>query len=497
MSMDELDLSRREFAQVGVASLLTLPTNVQPVQSDPNISTEGEYQSVVVLAGPKSARPAPNSDFFSRDDVTRKYYAYRYDALDTGEEAVITQDRNSWQPLNYIQRRNIFSASDLPEPTNGTHTLDARTAYIFNGFVTSQNGLDISNGPALLGRHGSMDGFIHTGQQTAITGTNGGFFARDLYLHAPLGQMFDLTATTSEEMLVESISMSDAAGLGNIANLGTIDGFRVPTFKGCNFEDFDAGLTFTGTPEKVHIIDSPLRGVTASGVTILEFDANLSTNIVDLPKNYVKDVQSDTEVIRVDPNATVSEIFQYTGNTHDASVTKSNILTGAAGTDVVGYRVKNSFPITDSVAIGNYSLDSNSTATISTQATDKNDGDAYVTIPGATTSELNIRWTIGDNEATYNGKKDTQTQLTATLSLGTGGGDTVATAWFRNGSIVSGTPTRTATQGTGNAVGQSTSSVGICPDCTTDDTYDIRVANLDSTGDIDVGEMNGLLEADV
>jgi len=38
---------------------------------------------------------------------------------------------------------------------------------------------------------------------------------------------------------------------------------------------------------------------------------------------------------------------------------------------------------------------------------------------------------------------------------------------------------------------------GICPNCVTGNTYDIRVANLDSADDIDVGEMNGLLEADV
>jgi len=164
---------------------------------------------------------------------------------------------------------------------------------------------------------------------------------------------------------------------------------------------------------------------------------------------------------------------------------------------VVGYRVKNSYPIVDSVAIGNYSLDTDSTVTISTQATDKNDGAAYVRVPGTTTSNVSIRFDIANNEATYRGKKDTRVELAADLSIGTSKGDTIAIAWFRNGAIVPGTPTRLATGGTGNSVAQSTSAVGICPQCLTDNTYDIRAANLDSTDDIAVGEMNGLLEADV
>jgi len=320
---------------------------------------------------------------------------------------------------------------------------------------------------------------------------------RDFYAHAPGGQVFDVAGDQTTEVLVESSSFSDAAGLGQIANLGVFDGMRVPSFKGCNFEDFAAGLTFTGTPDKVFVSNSPLRNPVGSGVTILEFDANLDVNIVDLPNNYVKDVQSDTEVVYVDPDATITEIFQYIKNTHDSTVTKSNILTGAASTEAVGYRVKNSFPIVDSVATANYSLDTDSTVTISTQATDKNDDAAYVKVPGATTSNVNIRFDLGNNEATYRGKKDTRIRLTANLSVGTSGGDTIAIAWFREGAIVPGTPTRLATGGTGNAVAQSTSAVGVCPQCFTGNTYDIRAANLDSTGDIEVGEMNGLIDADV
>lgn len=412
------------------------------------------------------------------------------DLFEFGEQSEFSVDKID----NVVQ---VSSSDDLPAVSNGRHQLEDATAYKFNGFVTSTAGLELASTSPLIGTHGGIDGFIHTGGATAIYGRDANYLSRDMYVHAPGGTVYDLEATQSEEMLVESISISDAAGLGNISNLGTVDGFRVPSWKGCNFEDFDAGLTFTGSPDKVFIEGCPLRGVTASSVTILEFDSNFTTDIVDLPNNYVKGVQSDTEVINVDASATINRIFQYTGTTHDSTVTESNILTGAAGSDVVGYRVKNSFPISDSVAIANYTLDSGSTATISTSASSKTDGSNYVKIPGSTTSTTVIRFSHANNEATYDGKKTTQTRLQAVAALGTSSGDEVAMAWFEDGSLISGTATRVKTQGTGNAVGQAVSSVGIATGTSTGASYDVRVANLDSTTDIDVGELNAALDADV
>jgi len=482
-----MDFDRRDFlAAAGVTGLGLLSTGSVSAQS---FTTDADaVQEAPILVGD---RPELGDPFF--EDKIRYAYLHRDDG---GSLSKITQDDSAWQPLSGYQQDIITDSSDLPEPQNGVHPLE-RKVYAFQGFVDSPYGLDISAGPALIGRHGSQDGFIHTGQQTAIYGRGGGLFMRDMYVHSPGGQVFDVAGDQTTEMLVESSAFSDAAGIGAIAKLGVFDGMRVPTFKGCNFEDFAAGLTFTGTPDKVFVSNSPLRGVVASGATILEFDANLEVGIVDLPNNYIKDVQSDTEVVHVDPNATITEIFQYIKNTHDSSVTKSNILTGAAGTNVVGYRVKNSYPIVDSVAIGNYSLDTDSTVTISTQATDKNDAAAYETVPGTTTSEVNARFDMGDNQATYLGKKDTQTELNANLSGDTKNGDLIAVAWFNDDTIVPGTATRFVTQGSGFSVGTPMTSNGVCPNCLTGSTYDIRVANLESTDDIDVGEMNGLLKADV
>lgn len=87
-----LDLSRREFMQVGTASLLSLggSTNLQ-VESNPS-AEDYEYQAVADLMGPADAKPAPDSDFFDN----KKFYWYRYETTDTDERFFITQDDSKW-----------------------------------------------------------------------------------------------------------------------------------------------------------------------------------------------------------------------------------------------------------------------------------------------------------------------------------------------------------------------------------------------------------------
>jgi hypothetical protein len=267
----------------------------------------------------------------------------------------------------------IHDETDLPDLNDsGEHPLQDDTVYRFDGFVTAMAPLRLGDPSPLIGLHGAQDGFIYMGGSgAAIRGDNdGGLFMRDMYAHAPDATMYDITAATDTEMLVESISHSDAAGLGNISDLGAIDGFRVPTWKGCNFEDFDSGLTFDGDPNKIFISDSPLRGVTESNVDIFTLASTCGVDIVDFPNNYVKSVQSDTTVWNLEtiPN----DVLQYRGTTHDSTVTKSNVISGTAATngrDTVGVMVSESFPLEDSVVSGDLTLDSAVTISESTGST--------------------------------------------------------------------------------------------------------------------------------
>lgn len=268
---------------------------------------------------------------------------------------------------NRVENIEIISEyDDLPLPSNGTHTLEDRTAYRFASLTTSPYELELGSATPLMGSHGSVDGFIHTGGNTAIVGSNAGYFARELYIHAPGGTIYDLTGDQTTEMLVESINSNDAAALGDIANLGTIDGMRVPTFKGCNFGDFGSGLTFDGTPDKVLVGNSPFRGANST-TTVLDFLSTFDTEIIQLKGDYFTDMPSGTQLVDVDSTSVPSEIFEYVNNTHDGTIERTNILNGGVGVEKVGTKVSGSYPLRDSTVAGEMHNDTSDTVTISTQ----------------------------------------------------------------------------------------------------------------------------------
>lgn len=393
-------------------------------------------------------------------------------------------------PNQFGAQEVISEADDLPDPSGGTHPLEPMTAYLFDSFITSDFGLELAPGAALMGYHGGVSGFIHTGGNTALVGTDADHLMRDMYVHAPGGTLYDLTATQDQEMLVESCSFSDAIGMGDMASLGTVSGFRAPSWKGVNFENFQTGLTLDGTPDKIFFEGCPMRGISAAGVTILTFADTLDVDIVDMSNNYVKGVQADTEVVRAGAGATPNDIFQYRGTTHDSAVTLSNILNGEAGDDVVGYRVRDSYPLPDSRVAASYTLDSVTTTTINTQAASKLDGAAYERVAGTTTAENGDRVNQTDNSIEYIGRRVRYIEVSAVLSVGTGNDNELAAAWFRNGNLIPGSTISLTMNGQAGGIDKQLTTVGIVEDFTTGDTVDVRVANLDSTTDITVADLN-------
>jgi len=464
------DIGRREFLQASGTSLLALSSqhDLELQQTEP--IQEYEFGSAAHLIGPASARPTPGGEFFDN----KRQYSYVYEDL-TGSRSLITDNDSSWQALNYTQQQNVFSSDDLPDPSGGTHTLEDNTAYVFNGFVTSQYGIELGNSTPLIGRHGSLDGFIHTGGATAITGTDAGFFARDLYVHSPGGTLFDLTANVSVEMLVESCSFSDAAGIAEIADLGVIDGYRVPSFKDCNFEDFASGLVFDGSPDKIFFSGCPFRGVSQPGVTILTFVGSLDVDIVDMPDNYVKGVQSDTEVVRVETGGTPNDIFQYRGNTHDSTVTVDNILTGEASVAAVGYGVLDCYPLPDSGVSGE--VDQTATGTI----TGSGAAPTQVTVP---TTLNNPERTISPSNGVIQYIGKTQLKVTAHAVVSLSGANSEMAIWIGyNGSIIPRSRVEFFSSNASTPVtGVSVSQIRL----DTNDTVSVFVENVGGNSDLDL-----------
>lgn len=401
--------------------------------------------------------------------------------LDVEKEVGFTTPKANTGTFNGVEQ--ITEAADLPDPVNGYHQLEAKP-YVFRGIVTSTAGLELHPDTSpVLGGHASRDGFIHTGGQTAIKSDGAPVMMRNVYAHAPGGTLYDFTADNTTEMLIQSCGFSDAANIAPMASLGTVTGFRVPTWKTCNFEDFGSGLTFDGDPDKIFMTDTPLRTVTDTGVSIFTLAGSSSVQIVDFADNYIKNVQPDTEVWRVEAGGEPSEVFQYRGTTHDTTVTKENILAGPnADVSTEPFWVSDAYPLRNSSVIGEVSLNSETTTTISTL-------DEWYEVQGATSEGNETQRTSGDGQGgvTYNGSKDTNAHISISISWYGANGDTYEFALAKNG-----TPEPTSAMpaaGGGQNANKVTSVSGI-EDLVTGDTISLVVRNRDGTNDLTTTRYN-------
>jgi len=467
---DSQEFTRREFMQVGTVSLLALQSGGN-MQLENKPIEEYDFDGAAHLIGPSSARPEPGDPFF--DNKTT--YAYVYEDLN-GARSFLADGDTSWTPINYVNHVPVFSADDLPAPTNGTHTLEGQTAYHFFGFVTSPYGLDISNGPVLLGRHAGIDGFIHTGGNTAITGTNGNYLQDSLYVHAPGGTIYDIAGDAATEMLVTDSAFSDAAGIAPISSLGLIDGMRVPTWKNCNFEDFADGITFDGSPDKIFVSASPLRNVTGSNTAIFTLADTCDVGIVDFVDNYIKNVQSDTVVWRVESGGEPIETMQYRGTTHDQTFTKGNAITGPnADPTVEPFWVSDSYPVRESAVAGELYLTGENTVTIDSAGT-------WYEVNGSTQTGNESERTQQANNGTiqYIGSRDVNVQLAVSTSFEGANGDIYEIAVSKNGTVESASTMEVEAGGQNAPVNPSTSAI---EDLDPNDTISLQVRNQDSASD--------------
>lgn len=447
---------------------IALPTIVELLAD--NVEVKSNPTGVAPTAG-RVTKDAENGDIYVGD----------------GDAFLDVQHEVGISPAGLPNLQLVRSADDLPDESGGVRSLEGGRAYLFTDFVSDPATLELGD-PAtpLLGWHGSHGGYIHTGGNVAVQGVDKDFMMRDMYLHAPGGQVFDLQGDQDTEMLVESHSSSDAAGIANAASLGVIDGFRVPTFKGCNFEDYDAGFEFDGTPDKIFFSECPFREVTAAGVTTITLRDTLDVDIIDLPGNYGKNWQTDTEFVRTEAGGEPSDVLQVRGTTFDGSVNKDNVLVGALDETSVGVNVEGCWPLADSSPGISYSKDGTTTTTITAQ--DPGDGSEAVKITGPTTefSSVTDRFThTSPNRATYKGRRRFKETVHATVSV-SGSNTTVAIYFAKNGNILN----RSAVDITTASAGQPRAVTVVSKvDLVTDDYLEVWLANEGGTGDIEVSTL--------
>lgn len=366
----------------------------------------------------------------------------------------------------------VKSASDFPPPSNGVITLEQDTGYVVDGTIDISNTLELQQGCGLYGNNWPTDEINYTGSGDIIKSSGVDFMMRDLVIKGASGTLFNVDGGSEDRFLAQSCAFV------MIDNLGTIDGFKVPGFKLCDFTNYNEGLTMTGNPNKVFWTTTPMREV--SNTTSLLFDANFTADFVQLESIFFKSHDNNADAIEF--NGTLNDIGIVGGCIFDDTV--QNRTVGFDET-TVNWVFSDNSGIQDSTVRGQYSKDSPSTTTINSQASSKTDESAYEKVEGATTAGPGLeRLTHSDNKFTYTGESDITISIHTSLSI-SGVNDTVAVAIFKNQSLLSSSSVRVTGQGSGSVSKDTFATV----DVVTNDELEIFIANLDSTSNITVNDM--------
>lgn len=377
----------------------------------------------------------------------------------------------------------IDTVGDLPPATNGTRDLKDDTLYLFTDIVEDNAGrLVLDSNSVISGFWPSKSGYISTGGGPAVKSFCCPVYIDRMFLYAPGGQLFDLTGTISDELFMNKVTATDPTDIGgaNIADLGTIDGYRVPTFDGCNFEHFDAGLTFTGASEKISLNFCPFRNV-PSGVTCVSLDNAADTDILKLTGSYFKNFSDNTtQAVYADPSATISNIMKYDNIDHDSTVAEDSILNGQLGRDLVGVIVKDSYPLADSTVFGSIQWSGTATVTGSSAQPTK------VIVPTTEFGNNERTDSPSDGELRYLGRPNSNTRPTAQLTI-SGVNSIVETRIAVNDTPLQELPVTTTLQSAANS---ETVNVSGNRELKTNDTISVFVENVGGTTDVDIESLS-------
>lgn len=261
-------------------------------------------------------------------------------------DALISTIRLLWvnDRLRGTPRQNtviVESSSDLPTPSGGIIQLEDNTYYEISGTFVTANSLKFGTNSFVAGKHWAADILYYTGTGAALIADNKAFNLKFLTVVAPNGSALDLTGSITTEFL------ASLCAFFNCASLGTVSGYRVPTFKSIAFDTYATGLTLTGTSEKVLFDGCPFRNNTGSGASVI-FDSAFTTAILDMTGNYFKEAPPGGKGFEVVSGATFSNTAIVRGNAWDGV---DNPVVGVSQA-TVGWDFRANSGVSDSQVLG-------------------------------------------------------------------------------------------------------------------------------------------------
>ncbi|APY12000.1 hypothetical protein BWZ22_12500 [Seonamhaeicola sp. S2-3] len=400
------------FAQVGIGTATPKPSSILDVES----TTQGMLTPRMTTAQKNAiATPAEGLLVFDTDENLFYYYS-----------------GSVWLPLSTQQRDNyklVKSAADLADELTvggGTeYLLTANTLYEINGTITLAVPINL-NDAYLTGRDTNEDVLVGTG--TLFQGNTGGSI-RSLTLTAPGGTVFSLTGTGVENLILRD------GFIVNSGSVGIISGFNLVFNSILQFVNNAAGITYTNIHQLL-LNSEGWDGTNAGTYQTMIGDFEVIAKQGGFTKVTGTNVGFDvTGVTSITGGATFADVAFYGGG---------NYINGTS--PYSGYNFTRDWDVncpglpveTDGAAAGNFYYNGDVTSgfsqTISNGIADEVQGS------GTFVTNNLFRFTSagGNNRLVYDGVKERQFQVNASLSVRVNGAATNFYAFYiaKNGSVI-------------------------------------------------------------
>lgn len=385
-----------------------------------------------------------------------------------------------WKAIKNIAKDDyvlVEEESDLPGKEGETHQLKDGTEYEINGTVSISGNIRLANQYQIYGTNWFKDIINYTGTGALFVGTDKPISLRNVSFMAAMGSIFDVSANQTTEFLTQDCAVLAAN------SLGTISGYRVPSFKDFSFDSFNEGLTFKGNPDKIFMHSCPMRRV-GDGATCVKFDgdAGLSVNLIHMEAMFFKDFGAGANSIEVtgDP---LNDFAIVTSNLSDFDMSDSLVGVSSASPK---WQFTGNSDITDSTVSG--LADQSGTNTVSISAGDGDDTNPKIVNFTAGTQALE-RITESNGELTYTGIKDRSVSVSANATLQSTGGQEITITIYvgKNGSHEP-VGSQTVTLGSGGESRSARAEAFI--DVVNGDTLQVFIENNDSTNDIQFNDLD-------
>ena len=404
------------YAQVGINTSSPDPSSVLDI-----VSTTSGMLAPRMTTVQRNAIASPANGLLVYDTDLGLFYFY---------------DNSSWKPLSSSQRNNyklIKSEADLAAElvagSGTTYLLDSNTYYEINGLITLSYPIELNNA-YVAGEDTNNDILLRT-TGNIFEGDTGGS-VRNLTLQATAGSVFNLSEITNTQNLI----LRDAF-IVNSASVGSISGFNLVFFSIVQYVGNTTGIIFTNINQL--LLNSEGWDGSNSG-TYQTFVGNFEVIAKQGGFSEVVGATAAIDVLGITSltgGGTLRTVDFFGGGNYingPGTYTNYNFNTDW-DVDCAGIPVEK-----DAVAAGNfYYNDVNPSPTGFTQTINNN---TEVEIQGTglflTTNLFRFAASGGNNRLTYEGLKNRQFQINASLSIRVTGtsGDFYAFYIAKNGGIL-------------------------------------------------------------